>query len=142
MTETTFYRMKLVSLTTVAIVAVVFFLIAAGCTQPAGTASNTTGSPAGQSAAPLTQLRIGYQPSTHQMAEITAMNKGWWQQDLAPLGVTNVSDKVFPTGAPEMQAMLAGDLDVAYVRDWSLALDLRLLLRTPLQLLRQRGSTV
>ena len=107
--------MKLVSLTTVAIVAVVFFLIAAGCTQPAGTASNTTGSPAGQSAAPLTQLRIGYQPSTHQMAEITAMNKGWWQQDLAPLGVTNVSDKVFPTGAPEMQAMLAGDIDVAYV---------------------------
>jgi len=107
--------MKLVSLTTVAIVAVVFFLIAAGCTQPVGTASNTTGSPAGQSAAPLTQLRIGYQPSTHQMAEITAMNKGWWQQDLAPLGVTNVSDKVFPTGAPEMQAMLAGDIDVAYV---------------------------
>jgi NitT/TauT family transport system substrate-binding protein len=49
------------------------------------------------------------------MAEITAMSKGWWQQDLAPLGVVNVSDKVFPTGPPEMQAMLAGDLDVAYV---------------------------
>ena len=49
------------------------------------------------------------------MAEITAMEKGWWQQDLAPLGVVNVTDKVFPTGAPEMQAMLAGDIDVAYV---------------------------
>ncbi len=49
------------------------------------------------------------------MAEITAMDKGWWQQDLAPLGVTNVSDQVFPTGPPEMQAMLAGDIDVAYV---------------------------
>jgi NitT/TauT family transport system substrate-binding protein len=49
------------------------------------------------------------------MAEITAMSKGWWQQDLAPFGVTNVSDKVFPSGPPEMQAMLAGDLDVAYV---------------------------
>ena len=34
------------------------------------------------------------------------------------------------------------DLDVAYVRDWSLGLDLRLLLRTPLQMLRQRGATV
>jgi exopolysaccharide biosynthesis polyprenyl glycosylphosphotransferase len=33
------------------------------------------------------------------------------------------------------------DLDVAYARDWSLGLDLRLLLRTPLQLLRQRAST-
>ena len=43
------------------------------------------------------------------------MDKGWWQQDLAPLGVQNVTDKVFPTGAPEMQAMLAGDIDVAYV---------------------------
>jgi NitT/TauT family transport system substrate-binding protein len=49
------------------------------------------------------------------MAEITAMEKGWWQQDLAPLGVQNVSDKLFPTGAPEMQAMLSGDIDVAYV---------------------------
>lgn len=33
------------------------------------------------------------------------------------------------------------DMDVAYVRGWSLWLDLRLLLRTPLQLLRQRSST-
>ena len=49
------------------------------------------------------------------MAEITAMNKGWWQEDLAPLGVVNVSDKVFPSGPPEMAAMLAGELDVAYV---------------------------
>jgi len=43
------------------------------------------------------------------------MNKGWWEQDLAPYGVKNVTTTVFPTGAPEMQAMLAGDLDVAYV---------------------------
>lgn len=33
------------------------------------------------------------------------------------------------------------DFDVAYVRDWSLALDLRLLLRTPSQMLRQRSAT-
>jgi lipopolysaccharide/colanic/teichoic acid biosynthesis glycosyltransferase len=33
------------------------------------------------------------------------------------------------------------DLDVAYVRDWSLGLDLRLLLRTPMALLRQRRAT-
>ena len=33
------------------------------------------------------------------------------------------------------------EMDVAYVRGWSLGLDLRLLLRTPLQLLRQRAST-
>jgi lipopolysaccharide/colanic/teichoic acid biosynthesis glycosyltransferase len=33
------------------------------------------------------------------------------------------------------------DMDVAYVRGWSLGLDLQLILRTPLQLLRQRAST-
>ncbi len=63
----------------------------------------------------VTHLRIGYQPSTHQIAHVTAMEKGWWQEDLAPLGITRVTDYEFGTGAPEMQAMLAGDLDVAYV---------------------------
>jgi NitT/TauT family transport system substrate-binding protein len=96
--------MKQMRITVIALIAIALVLITAGCTQPAAT-----------SAAPITELRIGYQPSTHQMAEITAMNKSWWQQDLAPLGVKNVSDKVFPTGPPEMAAMLAGDIDIAYV---------------------------
>jgi NitT/TauT family transport system substrate-binding protein len=94
--------MKRISLATLAILAVALVLLTAGCTQP-------------QTTSKVTEVRIGYQPSTHQMAEITAMNKGWWQQDLAPLGVVNVSDKVFPSGPPEMQAMQAGELDVAYV---------------------------
>jgi lipopolysaccharide/colanic/teichoic acid biosynthesis glycosyltransferase len=34
------------------------------------------------------------------------------------------------------------EMDVAYVRDWSLALDLSLLLRTPVEVLRQRKTTV
>jgi len=66
-------------------------------------------------AATVTELRIGYQPSTHQIAHMTAMDKGWWENDLAPYGVETVNDFVFPTGAPEMQAMLAGEIDVAYV---------------------------
>jgi len=96
-------------ITAIALIAIALLLITAGCTQPSATTSTTS------TAAPIKELRIGYQPSTHQMAEITAMDKGWWQQDLAPLGVVNVTDTVFPTGAPEMQAMLAGDIDVAYV---------------------------
>ena len=94
--------MKRISLATLAILAVALVLLTAGCTQP-------------QTTSKVGEVRIGYQPSTHQMAEITAMHKGWWQQDLAPLGVVNVSDKVFPSGPPEMQAMQAGELDVAYV---------------------------
>ncbi len=61
------------------------------------------------------ELNIGYQPSTHQIAHITAMEKGWWQEDLAPFGIEGINEFEFPTGAPEMQAMLAGDLDIAYV---------------------------
>jgi NitT/TauT family transport system substrate-binding protein len=106
--------MKQQRIAVIALIAIALLLITAGCTQPAGTTPAKTGAPTG-SVAPITELRIGYQPSTHQMAEITAMNKSWWQQDLAPLGVQNVSDKVFPTGPPEMQAMLAGDIDIAYV---------------------------
>ncbi|HWQ20722.1 MAG TPA: ABC transporter substrate-binding protein [Methanotrichaceae archaeon] len=60
-------------------------------------------------------LRIGYQPSTHQIAEMVAMDKGWWQDDLKPFGITEVKEFQFASGPPEMQAMLAGDLDVAYV---------------------------
>jgi len=62
-----------------------------------------------------TVLNIGYQPSTHQIAEMVAFEKGWWQDELKPFGITEVKEFQFPTGAPEMQAMLAGDLDVAYV---------------------------
>ena len=63
----------------------------------------------------LTELSFGYQPSTHQIAYMAADAKGWWLEDLRPYGITSTSDYLFPTGAPEMQAMLAGEIDVAYV---------------------------
>jgi NitT/TauT family transport system substrate-binding protein len=102
--------MKHLKITAIVFITIVILLLTAGCTQPTGTTT-----PVPTTVAPIKELRIGYQPSTHQMAEITAMEKGWWEQDLAPFGVVNVTDKVFPSGPPEMQAMLAGELDVAYV---------------------------
>ncbi len=63
----------------------------------------------------ISKLTFGYQPSTHQIAYMTAKDKGWWQDELALLGVKEIREKVFPTGAPEMQAMLTGQIDVAYV---------------------------
>jgi hypothetical protein len=63
----------------------------------------------------ITTLRIGYQPSTHQITEMLAAEKGWWKEDLKPFGIEEVKEFEFPSGPPEMQAMLAGDLDVAYV---------------------------
>lgn len=86
-------------------------IFVSGCASDnEGTDENaTTEAPA------ITELNIGYQPSTHQIAYMTAYEKGWWQEDLAPYGITKINEYVFPTGAPEMQAMLSGDLDVAYV---------------------------
>ncbi len=69
----------------------------------------------GAGASEIKTLRIGYQPSTHQIAEMTAMEKGWWERDLARFGVENVTDKVFASGPPEMTAMMAGEIDIAYV---------------------------
>jgi NitT/TauT family transport system substrate-binding protein len=63
----------------------------------------------------IATLSIGYQPSTHQIAEMVAAEKGWWKEDLKPFGIEEVKEFEFPSGPPEMQAMLAGDLDVAYV---------------------------
>ncbi len=62
-----------------------------------------------------TAINIGYQPSTHQMAFMTAYEKGMYNESLTEYGITEVNSFNFPTGAPEMQAMLAGDLDFAYV---------------------------
>jgi NitT/TauT family transport system substrate-binding protein len=107
--------MKPMKIMAIALLAIALMLLTAGCTQQAGTPTTPSATAVPTTTAPIKALVIGYQPSTHQMAEITAMSKGWWQQDLAPFGVVNVSDKVFPSGPPEMQAMLAGDLDVAYV---------------------------
>lgn len=63
----------------------------------------------------VSTLTFGYQPSTHQIAYLTAKDQGWWAEDLSPLGVQRINDRLFPTGAPEMSAMLAGEIDVAYV---------------------------
>jgi NitT/TauT family transport system substrate-binding protein len=63
----------------------------------------------------VTELKFGYQPSTHQIAYMTAAEKGWWKQDLASYGVKDIIEKSFPTGDPEMVALKTGDIDVAYV---------------------------
>lgn len=65
--------------------------------------------------AKMTTINIGYQPSTHQIAAMLASQKGWWQEDLHRFGIEKVTMKEFPSGPPEMHAMLGGALDVAYV---------------------------
>ncbi len=94
-------RTKSIITLLLAVTLVAAFAFVAGCT--------------GTETEKVTHLRIGYQPSTHQVAHMTAMAKGWWEDDLAPFGITEVTDYSFPTGPPEMQAMLGGNIDIAYV---------------------------
>jgi exopolysaccharide biosynthesis polyprenyl glycosylphosphotransferase len=60
-----------------------------------------------------------------------------FERFLLPQGLTGLWQVTARASASFGEAL---DMDVAYVRGWSLALDLRLLCRTPLQLLRQEGT--
>ena len=84
-------------------------VLVSGCAEQGTDTGNET------EGATVTELTFGYQPSTHQIAYLAAKDNGWWTEDLSPFGVETLNDNVFPTGAPEMQAMLSGELDVAYV---------------------------
>lgn len=59
----------------------------------------------------INEVRVGYQPSTHHIAEFIGMQKGWFAQETG----VNFTDKEFIGGASEMEAMMAGELDIAYV---------------------------
>jgi lipopolysaccharide/colanic/teichoic acid biosynthesis glycosyltransferase len=58
---------------------------------------------------------------------------------LAPPGITGLWQVTARAHAGFPEAL---EMDVAYVRNWSIGLDLSLLLRTPAEVFRQRGATV
>ena len=60
-----------------------------------------------------------------------------FERFLVPAGLTGLWQVTARSRATFAEAL---DLDVAYARGWSLGLDLRLLARTPLQVLRDRGT--
>jgi exopolysaccharide biosynthesis polyprenyl glycosylphosphotransferase len=61
-----------------------------------------------------------------------------FERFMVPQGITGLWQVTARANSSFGEAL---DLDVAYVRGWSLGLDLKLLLRTPLQVLRQRTAT-
>jgi lipopolysaccharide/colanic/teichoic acid biosynthesis glycosyltransferase len=60
-----------------------------------------------------------------------------YERFAVPAGITGLWQVSARAHATFKEAL---EMDVAYVRSWSLALDLRLLFRTPLQLLRPAGT--
>jgi len=61
-----------------------------------------------------------------------------FQRFLVPAGITGLWQVTARANSTFGEAL---EMDVAYARAWSLGLDFRLLLRTPIQLVRQRTST-
>jgi exopolysaccharide biosynthesis polyprenyl glycosylphosphotransferase len=61
-----------------------------------------------------------------------------FERFLMPQGLTGLWQVTARANSTYGEAL---DMDVAYVRSWSLGLDLRLMLRTPLQVVRQRAAT-
>jgi exopolysaccharide biosynthesis polyprenyl glycosylphosphotransferase len=61
-----------------------------------------------------------------------------FERFLMPQGLTGLWQVTARANSSYGEAL---DMDVAYVRGWSLGLDLRLLLRTPLSVIRQRSAT-
>ena len=61
-----------------------------------------------------------------------------FERFLVPAGVTGLWQVSARANATFGEAL---DMDVAYVRGWSLRLDLRLLFRTPVQVISRRAST-
>ena len=62
-----------------------------------------------------------------------------FERFLAPPGITGLWQVTARAHASFAEAL---EMDVAYVRDWSLGLDLSLILRTPAEVFRQRRATV
>ena len=85
-------------------------LAAAGCSSSSSTSNSTTDS--GGSSAPVT-LRLGFLENITHASALVGIKEGYFTKDLGK----NVTLKLYPfsTGTEEATALLAGQLDAAYV---------------------------
>jgi exopolysaccharide biosynthesis polyprenyl glycosylphosphotransferase len=84
-----------------------------------------------------TMSLVGPRPCLAYETEYFAQHH--YRRFLVPPGITGLWQVTARAHASFREAL---EMDVAYVRDWSLALDLLLILQTPLAMLRQRRATV
>jgi lipopolysaccharide/colanic/teichoic acid biosynthesis glycosyltransferase len=70
--------------------------------------------------------------------ETETFKRHHFERFLVPPGITGLWQVTARANSTFDEAL---EMDIAYVRGWSTGLDLRLLLTTPSQLLRQRSAT-
>ncbi|HME67569.1 MAG TPA: ABC transporter substrate-binding protein, partial [Streptosporangiaceae bacterium] len=87
-------------------------LLAAGCSSSsAGTTSSGTGS-GNTDPAPVT-VRLGFLENITHASALVALKEGFFTKDLGSAGT--LKPTAFSTGTEETTAILAGQLDAAYV---------------------------
>jgi lipopolysaccharide/colanic/teichoic acid biosynthesis glycosyltransferase len=79
---------------------------------------------------------VGPRPCLAYETELFAPHH--FERFLVPAGLTGLWQVTARASSTFAEAL---DMDVLYARGWSLSLDLRLLVRTPVQILRQRQAT-
>ncbi len=89
-------------------------LLAAGCSSSSSSSSSasTTGSTASAAAAPVT-VRLGFLENITHASALVALKEGYFTNDLGSAGTLKAT--AFSTGTEETTAILAGQLDAAYV---------------------------
>jgi NitT/TauT family transport system substrate-binding protein len=61
-------------------------------------------------------IKFSYQPSDHHLPAFIMLSKKWIESEAARLGYNvTVVEKPFPSGPPQVERFLAGDIDVMYV---------------------------
>jgi NitT/TauT family transport system substrate-binding protein len=87
-------------------------LLAAGCSSSsAGTTSSGSGS--GNTDAPSVTVRLGFLENITHASALVALKEGFFTKDLGSAGT--LKPTAFSTGTEETTAILAGQLDAAYV---------------------------
>src|SRR5580692_9466880 len=87
-------------------------LLAAGCSSsPAGTTSSSSGS--GNAAAAPVTVRLGFLENITHASALVALKEGFFAKNLGSAGT--LKPTAFSTGTEETTAILAGQLDAAYV---------------------------
>ena len=87
-------------------------LLVAGCSSSSSSSSSATGTTSAAAAAPVT-VRLGFLANITHAPALIALKDGYFKQALGSAGSVNAT--VYSSGTEETTAILAGQLDAAYV---------------------------
>jgi NitT/TauT family transport system substrate-binding protein len=86
-------------------------LVGAACSSDSKAATSASGSSSSGAAAPVT-VRVGYFPNVTHAPAIVGVEKGFFAKEL---GANTLATKTFNAGPEEVEALLAGSIDVAFL---------------------------